>query len=215
MTASQQVAFSRNLLENVAAGLAPETVRLHRSPPVVAFGRQDVIHPGYEHAHQVARENGFEPVERLAGGRAAVFHLRTAGFSWTVPAADPREGVSGRFAEVADVMATALRRLGVDARIGEVAGEYCPGTWSVNARGAVKLVGVGQRLIRGAAHIAGVVVVGDASSIVRVLSPVYAILGLPFDPATVGSVENEVPGTDIEIVEEAIRFELARRVELR
>ena len=32
---------------------------------------------------------------------------------------------------------------------GEVAGEYCPGQHSVNARGERKLMGVGQRLIRG------------------------------------------------------------------
>ena len=42
-----------------------------------------------------------------------------------------------------------LGRLGVDARVGEVPGEYCPGAFSVNARGRIKLAGVGQRLISG------------------------------------------------------------------
>jgi len=37
-------------------------------------------------------------------------------------------------------MAAAFRRLGVDARVGEVSGEYCPGAHSVNARGATKLI---------------------------------------------------------------------------
>jgi hypothetical protein len=62
----------------------------------------------------------------------------------------------------------------------------------VNARGAVKLMGVGQRLVRGAAHVGGVIVVADADRIRDVLVPVYAALGLDWDPATAGSIEDEL-----------------------
>ena len=36
---------------------------------------------------------------------------------------------------MADGIASALRGLGVDAHVGAVPGEYCPGDHSVNARG--------------------------------------------------------------------------------
>ena len=40
----------------------------------------------------------------------------------------------------------ALQRLGLDARLGELAGEYCPGEFSVNLAGRSKVMGVGQRV---------------------------------------------------------------------
>ena len=141
---------------------------------------------------------GFEAIERLAGGRAAVFHSGTIAFSWTMPDGTPRDDVMARFDEAADIMMRALRRLGIDARVGEVAGEYCPGQHSVNARGERKLMGVGQRLIRGAAHVGGVVVVGDGERIRNVLVPVYEALGVEWRPETVGSVEDEVEGAEYE-----------------
>ena len=72
-------------------------------------------------------------------------------------------------------IAAALCDLGVDARVGEVEGEYCPGEYSVNARGALKLMGVGQRIVRGAAHVGGVLVVGRSDRTRRVLEPVYRL----------------------------------------
>ena len=124
-----------------------------------------------------------------------------------------------RFDEAADIMMRALRRLGIDARVGEVAGEYCPGQHSVNARGERKLMGVGQRLIRGAAHVGGVVVVGDGGRIRDVLVPVYEALGVEWRPETVGSVEDEVEGAgDIRggrgVVAQAILDEFGARYEL-
>ena len=119
-----------------------------------------------------------------------------------------------RFDEAADIMMRALLRLGIDARVGEVAGEYCPGQHSVNARGERKLMGVGQRLIRGAAHVGGVVVVGDGGRIRDVLVPVYEALGVEWRPETVGSVEDEVEGADYKDVARAILDEFAGRYEL-
>ena len=90
---------------------------------------------------------GFEPVVRLAGGRAAAFHEGTLAFAWATPAERPVAGTRERFERLAGIVAAALRGLGVDARVGEIPGEYCPGAWSVNARGRTKLAGIGQRLI--------------------------------------------------------------------
>jgi lipoate-protein ligase A len=100
--------------------------------------------------------------------------------------------VGARFDEIAGAVAAALRGLGVDARVGAVSGEYCPGDHSVNARGETKLMGVGQRIVRGAAHVGGVIVLGGSARIRAVLAPVYAELGFAWDPATVGSLEDEL-----------------------
>jgi octanoyl-[GcvH]:protein N-octanoyltransferase len=103
----------------------------------------------------------------------------------------------------------------VDARVGEVPGEYCPGAYSVNARGQTKLAGIGQRMIRGGAHMGGVVVASGGSEVARVLVPVYRALELDWDPATSGSVADEL-GRDVDVgeLEEALIAELAKRYEL-
>jgi octanoyl-[GcvH]:protein N-octanoyltransferase len=207
-------AVSRALLERVAAGELPETLRLARPGRMVAFGKQDAVAPGYQEAARAARESGFEAILRLAGGRAAVFHEHTVELAHALPGEDVRSGVHDRFREAADRIAAALRELGVDARVGEVPGEYCPGGYSVNARGETKLAGVGQRLIRGGAHL-GAVVVADGADLVRdALVPVYEALGLDWDPASAGRVADEAPGVGFDQVLDAIRAEYAREYEL-
>ena len=211
---AQDTAVSRALLRQVARGDEPETLRLYTPADVVAFGPQDTRAAGYADAVAAARAAGFEAIERLAGGRAAVFHSGTIAFSWTMPDETPRGDVMARFDEAADIMMRALRRLGIDARVGEVVGEYCPGQHSVNARGERKLMGVGQRLIRGGAHVGGVVVVSGGERIRDVLLPVYHALGVDWRPQTVGSVEDELGGADYAAVTQAILDEFAARYTL-
>jgi lipoate-protein ligase A len=116
---------------------------------------------------------------------------------------------------MADLIADALRELGVDARVGEVPGEYCPGAYSVNARGATKLAGIGQRMIRGGAHMGGVVVASGGGEIARVLEPVYRALELDWDPSTSGSAAEELDReVDAGELEETVIAELAKRYEL-
>ncbi len=210
----EQAILSRTILDMVASGERPETLRIHRTRPVVAFGRRDVVSPGYHRARRAAAAHGFASMERLAGGRAAVFHEGTLAFAWAIPTPEPREGVERRFQELAEIMRDAFVDLDVDARIGEVPGEYCPGAWSVNARGEVKLMGVGQRLVGGAAHVGGVVVVEGEDRIAGVLVPVYEALELRWDPATAGSLLSEVGALDLDAVESAILSQFGRRCEL-
>ena len=207
-------AVSQALLRRVSAGLEPETLRVYRPAASVAFGPQDRIDPGYRAAVQAARAGGFAAIERLAGGRAAVFHEQTIAFSWTIPDPAPANGIRARFEELAEILAAAFRRLGVDARVGAVPGEYCPGDYSVNARGRTKLMGVGQRLVARAAHVGGVVVVGESRRVRDILIPVYEALRLTWDPATVGSLEDERAGLTWDRAEAAIRDEFAARYEL-
>ena len=208
-------AVSRTILRRVAAGELPPTIRFHRPGNEVAFGRQDVASPGYEAAAEAARAAGFAAVERLAGGRAAVFHQGTIAIARAYRDPQPPKRTYARFEEMADLIAEALRGLGVDARVGEVPGEYCPGAYSINARGRTKLAGIGQRMIRGGAHMGGVVVASGGREVARVLEPVYRALELDWDPATSGSVADELDReVDVGEVEEALIAELAKRYEL-
>lgn len=207
-------AFSRALLDQVASAAAAETFRLYRPDDVLAFSGVDAAGPGFAAAVAAARDAGFAPALRLAGGRAAVFHTETLAFAWTIPTAESRDGIHARFAETSELIAAALRRLGVDARIGEVPGEYCPGEFSVNARGARKLMGVGQRVIRGAAHVGGVIVAEGSERVRAVLEPVYAAMGVDWDPATTGSVADEVAGANCDAVAGALLDELRSRFEI-
>jgi octanoyl-[GcvH]:protein N-octanoyltransferase len=202
-------AVSRATLERVAAGELPETLRLARPGRVVAFAKRDALAPGYAEAVGAARAAGFGSVMRLAGGRAAVFHEGTLELAHAVPDPDPRPGIHRRFEAEASLIAEGLRSLGVDARVGEVPGEYCPGRWSVNEAGRRKLAGIGQRVIHGGAHVGTVVVAEDSQSIRVVLEPVYAALELDWDPATVGAAER--PWED---VHDALLAAYATRYEL-
>ncbi len=131
-------AVSRALLLAVGEGRSPAALRLYDPGDVVAFSLLDRVQPGFREAVAAARAHGFDAVLRLAGGRAAVFTRETLGFAWCVPDPEPRATIAARFDEMASTLAAALRRLGVDARVGAVPGEYCPGDHSVNARGKVQ-----------------------------------------------------------------------------
>lgn len=202
-------AVSEAILEAVAAGELGPTLRLHRPGRELALSKQDAASDGFSVAAEAGRAAGFEPVLRLAGGRAAAFHEGTIAFAMATPHARVTAGTHERFERSATVIAEALRSLGVDARIGEVPGEYCPGAWSVNARGATKLVGIGQRLVSGGAHLGGVIVVSGSDLLRRLLVPVYEALELEWDPATVGSVCAEVGDVSLDVVEHALLTRLS------
>ncbi len=204
-------AVSKAMLRLVSQGRLPETLRLYRPGAMVAFGGQDISSPGYLEAVSTARSQGFEAVQRLAGGRAAVYHEETIAFAWTIPGRTLKQSIAERFQEISAITAEALRSLGVDARVGEVNGEYCPGTYSVNARGATKLMGVGQRLDANAAHVGGVIVVSGADRISRVLVPVYEALHIPWDPSTTGSITDEVGSVTYADVEQAVLEAFSQR----
>jgi octanoyl-[GcvH]:protein N-octanoyltransferase len=189
-------AVSRAVMHRVAEGALPETLRLARPAAVVAFAKRDALSPGYPAALAAARARGFGAILRLAGGRAAVFHEGTLELAHAVPDPDPKPGIHQRFEATATLIVRALRRLGTDARVGEVPGEYCPGRWSVNAAGARKLAGIGQRVVARGSHTGAVIVVDGAERVRAALEPVYAALELDWDPATVGAVDEEVGAAD-------------------
>lgn len=213
--AALDTAVSHALLRGVEAGEQRESLRLYTPGDALAFSVLDRTRPGFSRAVAIAREAGFEPILRLAGGRAAVFEREALAFAWTVPARNARAGIRPRFAAMAAHIEAALCKLGVDARTGEVPGEYCPGEFSVNARGVVKVMGVGQRVLRGAAHVGGVIVVRHAERVRSVLEDVYDALEFPFSPETAGCLEDEVAGIDAGAVADALLREVEVDRELR
>ena len=201
-------AISHAILEEVASGLRRETFRLYVPGRVVAFGRQDTVADGYPAAVRAAREEGYAAVERLAGGRAAIFNEGTLAFSWAIPTSDPMGTIGVRFDEIDRMVVGALSSLGFDARVGEVEGEYCPGRHSVNLSGRWKVMGVGQRLRRGVAHVGGVVAVAGREAINRVLIPVYRALSFDWDPGATGSLRAARPNTTLPEVADALMAQL-------
>ena len=122
--------------------------------------------------------------------------------------------MTSRFTEIAALLTNALRSLGVDAHIGEIPGEYCPGAYSIHADHRVKLVGVGQRLVRGAAHVGGVISVSDGWRIRKGLEPVYQALGLDWLPSTAGASDDFVPNTTVDDVRHAVIGAFSERFQL-
>ncbi|MBV8997819.1 MAG: hypothetical protein JO304_02100 [Solirubrobacterales bacterium] len=206
------VALPHALVDLVAEGRHRPVLRAYRPAPTVAFGRRDTFLPGFAGAVAVARRHGFTPVIRGAGGRAAAYNHGCLIFDEVMPA--DGSGIRERFADDARRQAEVLRSLGVDARVGEVAGEYCPGEFSVNARGRVKLIGAAERIVRGAWLHSSVVVVEGAAGLRAVLEDVYSTLGLDWDPGTVGDVSAESPGVDVEAVRAAFIAQYAERYRL-
>ena len=143
-----------------------------------------------------------------------MFHEGTLAFGWTMPIEDPRSGIQDRFSALSELMVRAFDRLGVPSAIGEIAGEYCPGRFSVHHCGNRKVMGVGQRLARNAAHVGGVIVVTGADTINEVLLPVYAALDVDFEPTATGALSDLIPDVTVAAVVTAIVAELQLRGEV-
>jgi lipoate-protein ligase A len=127
-------------------------------------------------------------VRRLAGGRAAAVGPGVACLGWASPSAS-LAGTQERYEALAGVVLEALGRLGIEGRTGELAGEWCPGAWSVLA-GEVKVGGLAQRMIRGGAWAEAVVVVRGTEGLRRALDRVQRALGVDWRPETLGGLED-------------------------
>lgn len=198
-------AVSHALLRRVGSGRTGESMRLYRPDNALLFSSLDARRDGYSEALSIARAAGFEPVIRLAGGHAAVFLESALAFAWATPDADANLHIRPRFETLTGWFVSALRSLGLDARIGEVPGEYCPGEYSINLAGRIKVMGVGQRVIRGAAHVGGVLTIGQTETLRAILIPIYEALDLEFAPETAGGIADLEPSLTAEDVIAALR----------
>lgn len=208
--AARDLEFGIELLGKVKTGEVGPSLRLYRPAPTVAFGQRDANLPGFEAAAEACRKLGFEPLVRRAGGRAAAYHEGTLVIDHVEPHRDAIAGAKGRFAFFGELLAGALRSVGVQASVGEIPGEYCPGEFSVHGQAAddpgrqVKLIGTAQRVVSGGWLFSSVIVVENSGPIREVLTASYAALGLDWDPRTAGAVNDLVPGLDVPAIEAAV-----------
>lgn len=180
-------AVTRALAEDVGE-TGEAVVRTWAPHRQLAFGRRDARAEGYERAQRAAEERGFPPFERSVGGRAVAYTGRTLAFLRVEPVTDLRTGTDERYDRIVRELRGAFADLGVEATEGEPPDSFCPGAHSLSVEGVGKVVGVAQRVAKGAAQVAGIVVVRDHAEIAEVLEPVYEALDVPFAPETVGSV---------------------------
>ena len=202
---------SVELLRAVATGVIAHdrVVRLYAPAPTVAMSRRESRLPGFATARRASSAHGFAPVIRPTGGRAVAYDETCIVFDVITREADGAIDQVRFFREIGEALAAALRGLGVDARVGDVPGEYCPGEFSINARGAVKLIGTSQRAVRGARLLSGMLPLAGVERFTDVLVAVNAALGLAWDPATFGSLGAETAGIPRAAAEDALVAALA------
>jgi octanoyl-[GcvH]:protein N-octanoyltransferase len=187
-------AISRGLLEQVAAGELDAALRIWAPEPALALSRLDELRPGAAAARAAAERAGVEAVRRVSGGHAVV--VGPGSFCVGIAeAAATFEGTQERYERLTAALLRAFAAVGVQAEQGELAGEWCPGAWSIRARG-VKLAGLAQRAIKGAAWADAIVDLAPHKRSRQLLVDVYAALELPLDPSTVGSL-SELAGRTV------------------
>jgi len=182
------------VLEEVAARERGPTALMWSSSRYVGATRQETRLPGFAAATEAASGLGFPVLVRNSGGGAVAANRGSLSFSLTFPVEDLRHGLYERYAEGLELIASALRRIGVEAEGGEVEGEFCPGAYSVRSGGpwGVKHAGLAQRVTRRSARLEALVLVSETDEVKAVLERVYHLLGLPFRPGSVGDLPADV-----------------------
>ena len=203
-SSADEMAVTHDLLAAIGRGDHPPALRVYRPGPTVAFSRRETHHPGYPRAVETATRHGFQPVVRNTGGAAVAYGPGSLIVELMAPDPSPRDHLRARFAAFGAVLAEALRTVGVDASLGRLPGEFCPGDYSVLGSGRIKLAGTAQRIIAKAWLCSASIVVHDAAPLRDVLSDVYRGLKVEWLPETLGGVEDLVSGVSLETVESAV-----------
>lgn len=199
----EELAFARILLDSVKAGRRGATLRMYRPAPTLAFGARDRFLPGFAAAIEAARDHGFTPALRSLGGRAAAYHPGSLVIDHIEPSDSFITNTNARFTGFGLDYVDVLRGIGIDARLGEIPGEYCPGEHSVNVAGRIKAIGTAQRVVSGAWLFSSSVVVEDPDPIRAVLTDVESALGVEWNPATGGSISEIHSDITVDAVAEA------------
>ena len=209
-----QAALGPALIGGLPDDPGVELLRLYWTAPTVGFTGRDCATPGVITAVSAAQRHGFAAVRRGPGGRAAAYHPGCLCLDHVGRFTAQGRDIEARFARFAALLRHALRDLGVAAEVGELPGEFCPGPFSVHDGRGRKLVGSAQRLTRDGWLFSSVLVVHDPDQLREVLTEVYAALGVPFDPTTVGAVSDSAPDVTLSQVQQALTARLAETAEL-
>ncbi|NYE36200.1 lipoate-protein ligase A [Nocardioides cavernae] len=202
---ASELAVAHALLRRAGDGELEEALRVYApARPAVVFGRRDTRLPGFGAAIGAAHAAGFDTAVRAVGGRAVAYTEQAVVVDHVRAEPQTAQGMDRRFVDYGRRFVDVFAGLGIDARVGPVPGEYCPGAHSVNARDEVKLVGTAQRVLPRSWLFSSLVNVGDRERVREVLREVYGHLDLPFDPASVGTLSSEVSGVGTDDVVGAV-----------
>ena len=180
-------------------------LRIYRPRPTAAFSPRDMTFSSYAAAADAMRALGFAPVERRAGGQLAVYDDNALVVDLVAPHSEPRADVLERFQQFSGAIASVFRGFGIDARVGAVDGEYCPGGYSVNGAGVIKLAGIAQRIARRGYHLGAVISVMPSGRARDAVAEAYRILGLPFNPTTFGALADVAPALSFAVLRQRLR----------
>lgn len=189
---------------------AVQVIRIYSPEPTAAFSRRDSRRPGFPAAVEAAKAAGFTPVLRGPGGRLAAYHRGSVVIDHVLRLPHSQAGLEERFEFFSELHAVVLAGFGVDARVGELDGEYCPGQYSVNAAGVGKIVGSAQRITRDGWLFSSVIQVTGSAALRDVLTVTHRALGYELDASTISAVEDFVPGTTTEVIAETFRHAYAK-----
>ncbi len=194
------------VLEEVATQQRGPSALMWTSSRYVGATRLETRLPGFAAATEAATGLGFPVLVRNSGGGAVASNRGSLSFSLTFPVDDLRHGLYERYSEGLDLIASALRRIGVEAEGGEVEGEFCPGAYSVRSGGpwGVKHAGLAQRVTRLSARLEALILVSETDEIRAALERVYGLLGLRFRPESVADLPADLSGV-IQALSEEVR----------
>lgn len=183
--------------------------------PTVAFSGRDLRSPGIAAATEVARAAGFEPVVRSPGGRMVAYDSGSVVIDHLDRTTGIRHAGSSTFAQNAESHVRVLRAFGdVDARVGEVDGEYCPGEFSINVGGTAKVVGSAQRVTATGSLFSTVVQVAVSDRVRAVIVDVSEALGYDLRHSSIAGLADHVPGLTAGEVAEAFAADYRDRLGL-
>ena len=156
------------------------------------MGRLDARHPRLPEVLALARAAG---VARSGGWPAATPRRSIPDrlcLGWAQP--HPRLEESGaRYELIAEAIVEALGALGVESSLGESAGEWCPGAWSVQGPSG-KLAGLAQRVVSGAAWCEALIVIEATPELRALARQVHEVLGLEWSDSAQGELAELLPG---------------------
>lgn len=161
--------------------------RIYRPQRTVALTSRDMSTNGYNSALIQAKKLGFTPVVRSQGGRAVAYHEESLVLEVLSHDPNPHDLINRRFEAIGELFVESLDLLGINAKLGQIPREVCPGKYSVISQN-VKLVGTAQRIARGGWLVGASVIVRNAAPVREVLNYVYRALELDMDPKTIGSL---------------------------
>ncbi|MFO1033541.1 MAG: hypothetical protein U1E15_05480 [Hyphomicrobiales bacterium] len=206
----EDVARVRAALQGLKTGGAG-LLRAYCPAPTAAFSPRDTTHGRFRDVARRMETLGFAAVERGAGGTFAAYDTAALVIDLVAAHGQPHGQMLERFSRFAGAIADALCKLGIDARVGEVPDEYCPGKYSVNAGGRLKLAGIAQRITRHGYHLGAVLAVSHSPPALTAVAEAYEMMSLPFAPSTFSNVlalRQNVRASDVTeaIISEVLRL---------